>query len=124
LRIQGELFQLGAELATPRGKAPTTALISEPETERLEKEIDAMEAAMQPLSSFILPGGSPLSAVLHLARTVCRRAERELVSLNRQEPQRVELLQYFNRLSDALFVYARFANHLAQVSDVPWVAPK
>jgi cob(I)alamin adenosyltransferase len=124
LKVQGELFQLGAELATPRGKASTTALIQQGEIERLEKEIDSMEAAMSPLSSFILPGGTRLSSALHLARTVCRRAERELVSLNRQEPQRPDLLQYFNRLSDALFVYARYANHLAQVPDVPWVAPR
>jgi cob(I)alamin adenosyltransferase len=123
LRIQGELFQLGAELATPRGKSTGMRLIDQPEIEQLEKEIDSMEAALSPLKTFILPGGSQPSALLHLARTVCRRGERELVSLNRGEPQRPQALQYLNRLSDYLFVCARFANHSAQVADVPWVAP-
>jgi cob(I)alamin adenosyltransferase len=123
LRIQGELFQLGAELATPRGKATGIRLVEQPEIEALEHEIDAMEARLTPLKTFVLPGGSRASALLHLARTVCRRAERELVSLNRGEPQRAQTIQYLNRLSDYLFVCARFANHAAGVADVPWIAP-
>jgi cob(I)alamin adenosyltransferase len=123
LRIQGELFQLGAELATPRGKTTGIRLIDQPEITALEHEIDAMEAQLTPLKTFILPGGSRSSALLHLARTVCRRAEREITSLHRGEPQRPATLQYMNRLSDYLFVCARFANHEAKVADVPWVAP-
>lgn len=124
LRVQSELFQLGAELATPQGKKQTMTLIGENEVNLLEKEIDQMEAELSPLKSFILPGGCKLAAALHLARTVCRRAERELVTLDRQEHQRGLLIQYMNRLSDALFVCARFANHLRQVQDTPWIAPR
>lgn len=123
LRVQGELFQLGAELATPRGKTVSTDLIGESHVQQMEKEIDEMEKGLAPLKSFILPGGSPLSAHLHLARTICRRAERELVVLHRAEPLRAEVMQYANRLSDYLFVASRFANHLAGAADVPWVAP-
>ena len=123
LRIQGELFQLGAELATPRGKTVPMRLLQIPQTEALEKEIDAMEARLLPLKTFILPGGSPLSALLHLARTVSRRAEREVITLNRAEPQRQDVLMYMNRLSDYLFVCARFANFEAGVVDMPWNAP-
>lgn len=124
LRIQRELFQLGSELATPRGKKVSAALIDDPQVNQQEHEIDAMEAALKPLKNFILPGGSRASALLHLARTVSRRAERELVTLHRAEPLRPALLHYVNRLSDYLFVCARFANHEANVEDVPWVAPK
>lgn len=123
-RIQLELFQLGTELATPRGKDSGIALISSSQIEVLEKEIDSMEATLEPLKTFILPGGSRLSALLHCARTICRRAERELISLNRAEPQRSEVLQYMNRLSDYFFVSARFANRELGVKDVPWIAPK
>lgn len=124
LRIQNELFQLGAELATPRGGRITTALIEEPHIEALEKEIDAMEAVLSPLKTFILPGGARAAAYLHLARTVVRRSERELVVLHRAEPCRDEVLKYVNRLSDYFFVCARFANHSQKQADVPWVAPK
>ena len=123
-RVQGELFQLGAELATPRGKDVGIALVDLAEVEALEKEIDAMESALQPLKSFILPGGSPVSATLHLARTVSRRAERDLVTLHRAEPARAVVIQYLNRLSDYLFVCARFANHEVGRPDIPWNAPK
>ena len=123
-RTQSELFQLGAELATPRGKTVATALLEDTHTERLEQEIDAMEKELPPLKTFILPGGSRASALIHLARTVSRRAERELVTLNRGEPQRAALLRYVNRLSDFLFVCARYANLKAKVKDVPWIAPK
>ena len=123
-RTQSELFQLGAELATPRGKKVASALIEDSHTERLEQEIDAMEKELPPLKTFILPGGTRASSLIHLARTVSRRAERELVTLNRAEPQRAAVLKYVNRLSDFLFVCARYANHKAKVKDVPWVAPK
>ncbi len=123
LRVQAELFQLGAELATPRGKNPGMALIEQSHVEALEKEIDTMENEMSPLKTFILPGGSRPSALLHLARTVSRRAERELVTLNRAEPLRNEVLQYVNRLSDYFFVNARFMNHCSKVNDIPWIAP-
>jgi cob(I)alamin adenosyltransferase len=123
-RIQGELFQLGAELATPRGKDSGIQLVEEPSIQALEKEIDKMETSLPPLRTFILPGGARTSALLHLARTIARRAERELITLNRAEPQRAPVLQYVNRLSDYLFVSARFANLQAKTSDVPWIAPK
>lgn len=123
LRLQGELFQLGAELATPRGRSVSIRLIGEAEIGRLEVEIDAMEARLAPLKSFILPGGVRVSSLLHLARTVSRRAERDVVGLNRAEPQRPAVLQYMNRLSDFLFVCARYANLEAGVADVPWMPP-
>lgn len=124
MRIQSELFQLGAELATPFGKKTTIVLIEETDVERLEQEIDAMEAQLPPLKNFILPGGAPVSASLHLARTVSRRAERELITLHRAEPCRPVVLEYVNRLSDYLFVTARYANHLAGGVDTPWVPRK
>lgn len=122
-RIQGELFQLGAELATPIGKKVASALVEEKEVAMLETEIDAMEQALPPLRHFILPGGTPIASHIHCARAVARRAERELVSLGRQEEVRPVALKYLNRLSDALFVCARYANHLAGVADVPWLPP-
>jgi cob(I)alamin adenosyltransferase len=123
-RIQGELFQLGAELATPRGKVVSITLVAGGEVALLENEIDRMEKDLAPLTHFILPGGSPAAAHLHLARTICRRAERELVVLNRSDPLRPVALEYINRLSDYLFVASRFANHRAKVADVLWIAPK
>ncbi len=122
-RVQHELFQLGAELATPPGRSMSTRQIEGTDIEALEKEIDRMEGKLEPLKSFILPGGSKAAAAMHLARTVCRRAERELVVLNRSEPVRTEVLGYVNRLSDYLFVAARTANAEIQVADIPWVAP-
>lgn len=123
-RIQGELFQLGAELATPRGKSPSVALVAAGEVALLETEIDGMEKSLPPLTHFILPGGTAVAAQLQVARTVCRRAERELVVLHRAEPLRPVVLEYVNRLSDYLFVASRFANHTAKVADVLWIAPK
>ena len=122
LRIQNELFQLGAELATPRGKTSGVTLIDADRIKELENEIDAMEAKLQPLKTFILPGGAKSSALLHFARTICRRAERSLISLNRADSVRAEVLQYVNRLSDHLFVCARFANASQKVNDVAWKA--
>ncbi|MBI2712422.1 MAG: cob(I)yrinic acid a,c-diamide adenosyltransferase [Bdellovibrio sp.] len=121
LRIQGELFQLGAELATPRGKKTTSKLIEQAEVLLLEKEIDQMESVLPPLKNFILPGGTKAAAITHFLRTVSRRAERELITLNRAEPVRPVVIQYLNRLSDYFFVVARFFNHKLNTPDQPWL---
>lgn len=123
-RVQSEIFQLGAELATPSGKTVPILLVDLSNVEEQEKEIDEMEKMLAPLKAFILPGGCPVAAQLHLARTICRRAERELVILHRSEPLRPAVLQYVNRLSDYLFVTSRYVNHLAKIDDIPWIAPK
>ncbi len=113
-RVQNELFDLGADLATPAApdEAPGSRLrILDSQVERLEGEIDALNAQLPDLKSFILPGGTPAAAALHLARTVCRRAEREAVRLiEAGEPVSGPALRYLNRLSDLLFVAARHAN--------------
>jgi cob(I)alamin adenosyltransferase len=113
-RIQNELFDLGADLSTPAkpDEAEGSALrIIETQVARLEAEIDALNAELPDLKSFILPGGAPAAAALHLARTVCRRAEREAVRLvEAGEAVNAPALRYLNRLSDFLFVAARFAN--------------
>ena len=126
-RLQSELFDLGAELATPPSRCDdrlTVRLqsVEAPQVEALEALIDGYEALLPPLRAFILPGGTPAAAALHLARTVARRSERRIVSLDAREPVNPELLRYVNRLSDLLFVLARTANRLAGVDDVPWVA--
>lgn len=120
--IQSELFTLGAELATVPGKEASLglALIDEPAIARLERAIDAADAELTPLKNFVLPGGAPSAAFLHLARTVCRRAERQVVALAGHEPVRASVVQYLNRLSDLLFTLARLANHRAAVVDIPW----
>ena len=107
LNIQNELFDLGADAATP-GEVEGALRIVASQVARLEVEIDEMNATLDPLTSFILPGGSPAVAALHLARTVVRRAERAAVALNESEPLNPQLLAYLNRLSDHLFVAARF----------------
>lgn len=120
-RIQQELFDLGAELATPgatEGKAPLR--VEEADVTRLEQELDAWNADLPPLRSFILPGGGPLGAYAHLARTVCRRAERTVVALSRVEPVRAEAVRYINRLSDYFFVVARAVAHAFAVPEVLW----
>lgn len=121
--VQSRLFDLGAELATaPDSKVSLgIPLIDEPEIAALEQAIDRAETELTPLKSFVLPGGSRAAGYLHLARTVCRRAERRLVALAQHEAVRPEALRYLNRLSDALFVFARLANHRAGIADVPWV---
>ncbi|MGH2347505.1 MAG: cob(I)yrinic acid a,c-diamide adenosyltransferase [Chloroflexota bacterium] len=124
-RIQSELFDLGAELATPPERAADRLAmrvpIMEPAgIEALEAEIDRYETELSPLKTFILPGGTQSAAALHLARTVCRRAERRVVTLAAIEPVNGEVVRYLNRLSDLLFVLARTANHRAAVEDVPW----
>jgi cob(I)alamin adenosyltransferase len=113
-RVQNELFDLGADLATPAkaGEAEGSALrILDSQVTRLEQEIDQLNADLPPLQSFILPGGTPAAAALHLARTVCRRAERSLVALTEAgETVSAPTLKYLNRLSDLLFVAGRYAN--------------
>ena len=123
-RVQNELFQVGAELATQEGKKNSCALVSQTEIEILEKEIDAMEASLAPLQNFILPGGSTAGATIHLVRTIVRRAERECVELSRVEKIRPEVIQYLNRLSDYLFVMGRFINHRLDQPETKWVPPQ
>ena len=126
-RIQGELFDLGAHLATPDAAHREKYDVPAPEAadvERLEGQIDALEAKLEPLKTFILPGGSPAAAALHQARTVCRRAERIAVALDRDDPLDPLALRYLNRLSDLLFVMARVENRRAGVADVPWSGRK
>jgi cob(I)alamin adenosyltransferase len=124
-QIQNELFALGAQLATPDPAAHQTALIGPRQIAALEAAIDRFEERLDPLQQFVLPGGIPAAAQLHLARTVCRRAERRLVTLVREsaEPIADDLVIYLNRLSDLLFVLARAVNHAAGCSDVPWQRP-
>lgn len=121
IRIQGEIFSLGAELATPAGRQTPSRLIDESDIQRLETSVDAMEEELAPLSSFILPGGSILAAQIHIARTIARRAERATVEIVQQgESLRPEVLRYLNRLSDYLFVVARFVNLKTGDDDVAW----
>ena len=124
-RVQNDLFDLGADVATPdRGEPlPFEPLrIVQAQIDRLERDLDGLNAALSPLTSFILPAGSAASAHLHLARTVCRRAEREAVALSRVVGETVSPapLKYLNRLSDLLFVAARYANGRG-TDDVLWV---
>ena len=117
-RIQNDLFDLGADLATPDTGEPALRITSV-QVARLEAEIDMMNAEMEPLNSFILPGGSDVSAWLHLARTVARRAERQMTELATEEVVNDAAMQYINRLSDHLFVLARNLNENGK-TDVLW----
>lgn len=122
--IQADLFALGAHLATPRaaGEAPHPYLPELPHgrVAEFERWIDAADAELPELHAFILPGGVPGGAALHLARTVCRRAEREVVALAQDEWVDPEIVVYLNRLSDLLFQFARLANHRAGRGDTLW----
>jgi cob(I)alamin adenosyltransferase len=121
-RVQNDLFDLGADLCVPEDGSEIAAKalrITQAQVDRLERELDAMNEKLQPLRSFVLPGGSPAAAHLHVARTVCRRAERLIVKLAEKEAVGEACVKYANRLSDFLFVAARFAN-LPQ-GDVLWV---
>lgn len=127
-RIQNDLFDLGADLATPDtgedlGYEPLRIIASQ--VERLEADIDAINKPIKPLRSFVLPGGSPAAAALHLARTVARRAERLMVELSHKEGEKVsaEAIKYMNRVSDFLFVASRAVNDNGD-SDVLWVPGK
>jgi cob(I)alamin adenosyltransferase len=119
-QAQHDLFLLGAELATPDPAKLGMALLGEVHIERWEAAIDRYEAELPPLKEFILPGGTPVAAGLHLARTVCRRAERAVVALADAEGIRPETIRYLNRLGDLLFVLARAANAAEGGVDVPW----
>ena len=121
-RIQNDLFDLGADLCVPETakRAEGRLRIADAQVERLEREIDAMNAELQPLASFVLPGGSAAAAHLHVARTVARRAERLMVELAAREPVGAPALKYINRLSDHLFVTGRFVNGKG-AKDVLWV---
>jgi cob(I)alamin adenosyltransferase len=121
-RIQNELFDLGSDLCWPedderRGRIPTVQLRH---VEQLEATIDELNGVVGPLTNFLLPGGSPGAAQLHVARTICRRAEREAITLSHEEPIGELVLPYLNRLSDALFVMARYENHERGVSEPLW----
>ena len=120
--IQRDLFAIGSRLADPRHRIAervTKAVISREDISRLEGWIDAFEQELEPLRRFILAGGTPAGAALHVARTVCRRAERAMVALG-DDAFEPELLQYVNRLSDLLFTMARAVNHRAGVTELPW----
>ncbi len=118
--VQCDLFEIGAFLAT---HAPNEKFHGAPEEhiEALEREIDRMDAELAPLKNFVLPGGSAPAATLHVARTVCRRAEREVVALGEPGDDMSRAIRYLNRLSDYLFVAARYANRRLEVADVPWI---
>jgi len=119
--IQARLFNLGAELATlEAGALGKLERVSEDDVRALEGWIDAREKDLTPLKRFILPGGSPLAAELHRARTVCRRAERRLVALAQKESVEPRLVRYLNRLGDLLFVLARWCNHRAGAEEIEW----
>jgi len=122
--IQRDLFTIGAELASPDPARLDKALggprIGEPQIGMLEHMIDGHEAKLAPLQDFILPGGTPKAAAFHLARTVCRRAERAVVTLARKQKISPAIVQYLNRLSDLLFVLARATNAQARRPDVTW----
>lgn len=126
-RVQQELFSIGAELASPDPDQFQLRVISETHIQTLEKWIDEAEADLTPLKQFILPGGSLPAAQLHLARCVCRRAERRVVSLadavESEAPIGAALIVYLNRLSDYLFVASRWANRMLDVADQPWQKP-
>ena len=119
--VQQELFHLGSDLCVPAdGEAPPVPRIEERHVRGLEETIDALQEELEPLANFVLPGGAPAAAALHLARTICRRAERRLVTLAAKEAVGAPALTYVNRLSDALFVMARYENKVRGEADVLW----
>lgn len=122
-RIQNDLFVMGADLATPRSSdKKTVRRIEQRDVAAIEKLIDAVEPSLKPLRRFILPGGSPLAARIHFARTVCRRGERIVVRLSRNEDIGDDITVYLNRLSDLLFVLARYVNVKTGVAETKWNA--
>ena len=121
LRVQHELFNTGSILATrPEDVGPSQPRVSVEDVSALEADIDRMNGELEPLRSFVLPGGSRLEAELHLARTVCRRAERRVVSLARETEGLGGSVRYLNRLSDALFVWSRWSNVKGGGKEVLW----
>lgn len=124
-RIQNELFNLGAELAMlPADRRKNTPSIESRHVESLEAEIDEMNSELKPLESFVLPGGSALCAAVHVARSVCRRAEREVIRMGHVEPLPEHAIRYLNRLSDWLFVAARFVAHSEGQPEPLWEPEK
>ncbi len=124
--VQHQLFSIGAELASPDPEQHKLKWDSNPHVAKLEDWIDSMEVALPPLRNFILPGGSPQAAHLHLARTICRRVEREIVRLghDRRVSDVSHIVIFLNRLSDMLFVMARYANFELGVADTTWGTPR
>lgn len=120
-RVQHELFNLGSILATePADVHPHQPRVTAAEIAQLEREIDSMNADLPALRSFVLPGGTGLNAELHVTRTICRRAERLVVAMAREESVPPEVIPYLNRLSDAMFVWSRWVNHVLGVTEVLW----
>lgn len=122
-QVQSRLFDIGADLATPEGSKAEARIqrIDEPLVSEIERWIDEIDGQNQPIRSFVMPGGTELASRLHVARTVCRRAERGMIRLSHGEPIGAPTITWVNRLSDLLFAMARLANHAAGVADVPWV---
>lgn len=121
--LQNDLFVVGAELATVPDKREKLqlSLVGPDDISRLERHIDRLEEVLPPLKNFILPGGGPVAAAIHQTRTVCRRAERRVLSLARQQPVSPHILVYLNRLADLCFVMARHAQHTRGLKDVDWL---
>ncbi len=122
--IQHDLFVAGADLATPQSAKPSVPRIDQGQIDKLETFIDRLEEDLEPLKTFILPGGVPAAARIHVARTVCRRSERLCITLARSEPINTLVPVYLNRLSDLFFVMARWINRKSQISDIPWIPEK
>ena len=126
-RIQNNLFDIGAILASPHPEkleGKSSSSVAPQEIEGLEKSIDRMEAELKPLLTFILPGGGEESSILHVARTVCRRAERQIITLSEREKISSQIIIYINRLSDYLFVLARWINFKKNVKEDTWEKQK
>ncbi len=120
--LQSRLFDIGADLATPPGTHHESKIrrIAESDVAEIESWIDEIDAQNSPLKAFVMPGGCELASRVHLARTICRRAEREVIQLSHTEPVGVQLMIFINRVSDLLFAMARLANHSIGMPDVPW----
>lgn len=120
-RIQNTLFAVGADLATPEDTVKKTkSNLNDEEIKFLEESIDELEGSLEPLTNFILPGGSKTASLFHFARTVCRRAERRIVEVSHKEKIDENIIIYVNRLSDLLFVIARFENHVSSTPEIVW----
>jgi cob(I)alamin adenosyltransferase len=122
-RVQDALFVVGADLATPQDAKPAVPRVTAAYVEQAEDDIDRLQEDLPPLKQFILPGGHPGAATLHIARTVCRRAERLARTAAREDALNEHALIYLNRLSDLLFVAARWVNHQAGTPETPWTRP-
>ena len=122
-RLQSRMFDIGADLATPEGANNESKIqrIGEEHVQEVEKWIDEIDSANTPLTAFVMPGGTELASRLHLARTICRRAERQMIHLSHTEPVGSSLIMYVNRVSDFLFAAARLVNKNSDVEDVLWI---